>query len=1356
MTLGGVVYYVYTLANNQEYLQSKFRQTLKNFFPPEIADNFTPPNNISFDFNEKTITVQGLHIRDLQSNTLANIAELQIRLSSLVQQKVSQITIKKPQIFIRKQNGKYNFQYLIENFASPPQTQKKPSQEKRPDIYIYGGEVSYRDPEVFREQFSCSQLNITTNSTDENYNFLVEGVCSLLESKLNITGELTNKLHIKSDDIKLKLDKLRSKIKPWPQPLDIRGGISVKDIAFSSEKGFEAQLVVDCKSIYWRDGVFNSYPITNLSIRSPIRRTHLENIDFSCEFMQERISGKKGTWGTNGGRLFLTTQNIAITNAWLKKHTHLHPMVKEIQEMGKINASLKNSIELKQNKQKFTWKLLSTINNGTFVYRNKKPTTIDNIQLQVQIDDTAATIHKGEWRFCQGTFRFEPYGKILWKEQRLKNINIEIDNVHITRQLWDSIPFGDTIWQFSQAEAIASGRATFPEKFDASISKNLSFPVHHIPKIDLYVKEGSAVIWEAPIPVKNAKGNIVFENGILYLNNMTCNTKNHKGSGLVNGKIWVAAKPDPCLQLDIKAKQCEVHPEIYKAFRDNKPLFDRHRTWHKIIGEVWEEINPKGGKVDVEVIVDKKLGTGSLDPEASIRIETFDTQITYKNFYYPVKNVNGVVVIDVKEEGQRVDIKDFTARNAEGSFFINGVLIPQKVNDQFEIALDLEVKGNNALLNEDLRNALDENSKKIWQQLSPQGRIDAVVKVHKSAYKKDVDWKADIELNQVTITHEKFCYPVQEIMGKIHITPNNFRLTAKGLSINNTQVRVKGLVEGDRYQFSGKVMDFPIEDKVFDYLPNGDEIRNLFRLKGKINLDVDVRGKQKKIDWQTKVTLNHMTGYYQKFPYYFDDIYGTVLVNAKEVKIDNCYLRRKDMTTRLQGIIKPDDYQLTMSGNQVIVDKNLQSCYPDDVKKALVDFHMKGIVDFQLIIRPGKTPFHLVVFPKDLDFIYKDFPYHLQNLRSAANAPIEVDVNTVKLRNIVSKTKHGDITIDGIIDILEDGKTIVELKCHAKNLQMDKLLYNALRPYLKDLLNTLKPEGVVKNIDFSLFYKEEKKQPYFRYRVNNLDVDSIMASDSFLRKLSGNFSCSGFTFEGKSTLNGTCKSGNIKLDSITLRDLNADIKFFNRYLSLKPKAKMYDGNIQGEVLMDTSSYGGYKGSFSIDKVSLAKLVRDIKQEKKVDVSGFLSGFFKFEGTSYNSEQLTGSGKIDVKDGNLWEFPIFLAIFDLFALPSKPSFREGSMKFSFSPKIIQILSLQLSSSLLSISGSGSIKNGQCNISLRTNLTPRIIPRIPLVADVLDYVKDGVLGLSLTGTVQNPRVSFLHWKEFQKIISGSKEK
>ena len=693
MTLGGVVYYVYTLANNQEFLQTKFSQTIKNFFPPEVAENFAPPNNIAFDFNEKTITVQGIHVRDLQSNTLINIAELQIKLSSLVQQKVSQITIKKPQIFIRKHNGEYNFKYLIENFAFPPQANEKPSSDKLPDVYIYGGEVSYHDSEIFRQQLSCSQLNITAKLTDNNYNFTVDGICSLLKSKLNIKGEFANTLRVKSSDLELKLDKLRSKLQSWPQQLDVKGGIAIQNILFSSESGFEAQLAVNCKSIYWRDGVFDSYPIQNLSIKSPIGHTGLKNIDFSCEFMKERIRGKNGSWGTNGGRLFLTTQNISITNAWLDQYAHLHPMVKEIQGMGKINVSMKNSIELKQEEKKFTWKVLSTVEDGLFIYRNKKPVTVDNIHFQIQVDDTAATIRKGEGRFCQGTFRFDPYGKILWKEQRLKNIGVEIDNVNITRQLWDSIPFGDTIWQFSQAEANVSGRVTFPEKFDASISKNLSFPVHHIPKIDLYVKNGSAVIWEAPIPVKNAKGNILFENGVLYLNNMTCNTKDYNGSGLVNGKIWLAAKPDPCLQLDIKCKQCEIHPGIYKAFRDNKPFLDRQRKWHKIIGEVWEEINPKGGKVDVEVLVDKKLGTGTLNPEALVRVETFDTQITYKNFYYPVKNVNGVVVVDVKEEGQRVDIKDFTARNAEGSFFINGVLIPQEINEEFEIALDLEVKG---------------------------------------------------------------------------------------------------------------------------------------------------------------------------------------------------------------------------------------------------------------------------------------------------------------------------------------------------------------------------------------------------------------------------------------------------------------------------------------------------------------------------------------------------------------------------------------------------------------------------------------------------------------------------------------
>ncbi|WP_372366892.1 hypothetical protein [Candidatus Uabimicrobium sp. HlEnr_7] len=1349
-TLGGISYYFYTLTNNQEFLQSKFHQTIKNFFPG-TSQFFDTPKNITFDLSQKLLVLKDVHIRDSDNETLLNISILKIKFSSLIKQSIANVTIIKPQIFIKKYKSKYNFSHFFINPPTPNQTPKKDT--KLPPIIIKDGEISYRNHLLLQEKINFSGIDFSGSLQKNQYDFSLNGTCNLLETPLIFNGKYTeDDFFIKSDDLKLDFSSLDKVLIAWPKELEAKGQVTAKNILFTKKNGLKTDVNINCKSVYFRKGVYKSYPITNLKVSSPFSKDGFTDINFYCDFMQESVISKGGKWGKDHGYLSLMTKNIVVNNKWLDKHRALHPLVEKIASIGKIDTRLKSSFILtKLPESQLNWKLLCDINQGTFIYENKQPLAVENIDLQVEVNKEAINLLKGNWDFCDGEFNIDPRGKFFWHEERFSNVNIEFKDINLTRKVWDAMPLGDQIWKFSQAEGNISGRITFPKKWNESISQNLNFPVHYIPRIDVYVKDVRAVPWEAPVPVDNINGHIFFENGILYLNDLTCKSQGHKGDGKITGKIWLAVKPEPCFSLQIKCRQCEVHPGIYRSF------LGKRRDWHEVICEVWEQIDPKGGTIDIDITVDKKIGSGTEDADVHVRIESFDAAIAYKNFYYPVKDVNGVVIIDIEQENIKVDIQNFTARNVEGTFKIDGVLVPQKVNGKTEIGLDLKVLGNNALLNEDLRDALDEKSKKIWRQLSPEGHIDAIVEVHKSPYQEKVDWEANIDLNQVRILHENFCYPVEEIMGTIKIIPNKFYLkNARGLSVNDTRVTVDGIVENEMYQFKISIDDYPIEKKVFDYIPQGKNIRDLFQVKGKIDLDISLEGQKEKLDWEAKVVLDHMSGHYQKFPYHFDDVYGSILINSGGIKIDNCYLRRKEMTTRLQGYVKQNDYQLSMSGNHLIVDKDLYQCYPEEVKSALSDFAMKGIVDFQLIIRPGETPFHLIVFPKNLDFIYRDFPYHLKDLHSKSNAPIEVDTNTIKINNLVSKTPHGDININGVVDILKDNKTIVDIKCHAENLQIDKLLYRALKPYIKEFLDSFKPKGVIKNIDFNIFYKEENKQPYLRYQADNILLQSVMDSSSFLRKLSGDFSCSGFTFEGKNTMEGKYKNGDLQLDSIHLKDLNGDIKFFNQYLSLKPKAKMYDGNIHGELLMDTSSYGGYKGSFAIDKVRLAPLVSDIKKEKKVDVSGLLSGFFKFEGTNYNSEELTGSGKIDVKNGNLWEFPIFLAIFDLFALPSKPSFREGSMKFSFSPKAIQILSLQLSSSLLSISGNGSIKNDRCNIRLRTNLAPKIIPRIPIVTDMIDYIKDGVMGLSLTGTVQNPSVSFLHWKEFQKIISGSKDK
>ena len=52
----------------------------------------------------------------------------------------------------------------------------------------------------------------------------------------------------------------------------------------------------------------------------------------------------------------------------------------------------------------------------------------------------------------------------------------------------------------------------------------------------------------------------------------------------------------------------------------------------------------------------------------------------------------------------------------------------------------------------------------------------------------------------------------------------------------------------------------------------------------------------------------------------------------------------------------------------------------------------------------------------------------------------------------------------------------------------------------------------------------------------------------------------------------------------------------------------------------------------------------------VGMSGLLHGKF-LSGNTFDIQTLTGNGRLNLNNGQIWEFPIFLALLDIFLLPA---------------------------------------------------------------------------------------------------------
>jgi hypothetical protein len=142
--------------------------------------------------------------------------------------------------------------------------------------------------------------------------------------------------------------------------------------------------------------------------------------------------------------------------------------------------------------------------------------------------------------------------------------------------------------------------------------------------------------------------------------------------------------------------------------------------------------------------------------------------LRYQQFDYPLENVAGW--LDIQPD--HWEFHDFSGTHNGGEFRTYGRSIPTPQGD----AVAMSIQGVNILLNEELKNALDQELRKTWMQFEPTGRIDftgridippgpAPVRDQPGGAKPDID--LTITARGCSIHPDFFKYELRELSGMV-------------------------------------------------------------------------------------------------------------------------------------------------------------------------------------------------------------------------------------------------------------------------------------------------------------------------------------------------------------------------------------------------------------------------------------------------------------------------------------------------------------------------------------------------------------------------------------------------------------
>ena len=1349
-------YYLYLNAFNESYLKQRLVVEINKLVRTEIS----APGSIIHSYNNKTITIKNWVINAGKREVLLVIPEMTIvyDVSALVSFKIQSITIKKPKFFLRRErNGKFNFEALLPaGKTSEPlplaQIEKAISKffVKNARIEIIDAWIDCRAPGLLRDSFTWQNLHLVIQrqvqgSLRRRSNYQINlNLASDLTGKMAFSGSfnLRDGLQAQGDmQLTFSLEKLLQKL-VLPPSLTAHGQIIVNGISLHglnpTNPGFHfhSKITQTKGRLCWQDICLHLYAIEG---SVDLTNDRLHNINLQAAFGDAQLEITNGVVNLDGDlSLPLKVKNLTIDNTLLACLDNLVAVsVDRYYQMLTPGGIINGHGSINRRAGRWYWDVDVGLSQGRLRYDKLQ---VKAIEARVQLRQKSLVIKHARWVVGRAPFMIIPGGKIsLATPISLPKTTIAFNRLHVDHAFWHAVPGLDEVWKFAHPEGWIDGSFTIE-----------GVPsLHNLPQARLYCYNMKAILDEIPYPVLVKAARLNFHNNTLYLEDIHGQSVSCGAPVTVAGKVRFDLKQLAIdYDIDYHIRQVLLDAVAYRTFSEAEDP----DSWLKDLQSVWDHLRPEG-IIEVEGRVycqgsSLKKGVPAKKPDFYVTVAAQNVSASYIDFPYPITNIKGKVAASkgiVKFTG-------ITARKGQGKISVSGEIKPEDGGLDVQIV----VNGQNIRLDQDLRKAVGTSYQEAWEQFSPVGCIDLDVYVWKKNIDREVKWRAHTVLREIAASYRGFPYDIVGLKGTLHLAPQNFlleKLQGRGKS-GIGKFRIDGEIKSGNVALDIAAYSLPLDEKLYQALPpEGKRIWRQFVVSGNANARIKLRKKAgEKIRWQTAATFTNLQGYYRPFPYQLQQVRGKIVLSPEHVKIIGCHGQSQNSSIHIGGFVQGEQMLIRIAAEHLPLDDKLYRSLPSALKKVWNMFAPQGPMDIYLTMQKnhkGKNGYSARLVPRGCSLQYRKFPYRVFNLRpgnSDKRSAIHIDGKNIEFNNITGQNGAAAFVLNGgmyyIKDNLSEIKALFEIDIQASKLAIDKQLSRALYQYFPRLITGLGPHGHIALLKLKI-KRYQSPQEYLRYAANAIGMKIVTKKGAVVEELGGDVTLSGYAYDDKYHAQGEIDNGKVVFKKLAATEIKSKIKFFNNYLVLHPiKGKFFQGNLQGSLVFDTSAYGAYKGLLISNNACLGKLTKVFQKNKKnSDISGTLNAEIAFQGNLASTSTLTGKGQMFISNASIWQFPIFLAMLDVFSLPSKPpAFHEGYINFSLANQRFVIAAMKFHSSVLSISGTGNIDfDTNLDLTLLTHLTSDLVPRIPLVDKMWDDLRSGIFAFEVKGTLDDPSIT-----------------
>ncbi|MFA9478175.1 AsmA-like C-terminal region-containing protein [Phycisphaerales bacterium AB-hyl4] len=652
-----------------------------------------------------------------------------------------------------------------------------------------------------------------------------------------------------------------------------------------------------------------------------------------------------------------------------------------------------------------------------------------------------------------------------------------------------------------------------------------------------------------------------------------------------------------------------------------------------------------------------------------------------------------------------------------------------------------------------------------------EGPINAEAEVHL--------WPA----SAVPVLFEHWRYPVYMTGGKVVIGPTVTRL-------EDVQVRgltgARGRLVGEIHHTAGETVPaltiedatVPIDALLLASVPSPqDELIGQLGLAGELRASGKIMDDEEgKTDFAITLEMEDGRATPNHGAFTFEQVAGRLLLRRDSATLERMEARRGEGRVTGEGMLSwgGDERRsdLVFAGEGLAVERALIDLLPQGhagraQARELFDRHEpEGVVDADLYfgeqagtnatpLTEGAPPTRLVVRPRALTLTAGGETFALREMTGA----VSVMAGQAELEDVTAKLDGGAVSASGVVMLDETGGAALQL---SGDLDRMNGPWMALLPEgVSRTIEALEMTGHVRIDHARLLARPRASEGPTLEAVGELSLmDTTLYAGVPIEGLHGKLA-----FDVARLAGQTMPQFELALDAVRLfagdrevHSLRMNVRSDEAAEAVRLEqieARLYDGVLVGHGVFDLQSEPGYQVELALQDVRLEPFLNAPERRREADEAGEawplweptsagnrdgrLNASLVLGGRLNDVESRRGSGAIEIHEARLYQRPVSMALLQAvnLSLPLAGAFDRGTGSFLVEGETVYFDDLNLEAPSLAIYGSGTMHypTRELNLSLRLRNPAGL--DLGLISDVFNMVKDQLVGIRITGTVEQPR-------------------